>query len=64
LTTTGPEILLCTAGEAVFGAGDATRDLRISKGDSLFIPAVTASYTLSGEGCLYRATVSPTPGSA
>jgi mannose-6-phosphate isomerase len=59
LATTGPEILLCTTGEALFGAGEAVTELTLSKGAALFVPAGTRKYTLSGEGCFYRATVPP-----
>jgi mannose-6-phosphate isomerase len=57
LKTTGPEMLLCTAGDTILHAGEPATDLKVSKGDVLFIPADTGNYTLSGEGCLYRATV-------
>jgi mannose-6-phosphate isomerase len=46
----GPEILLATE-----GAVNAGR-LVIAKGQSAFVPASTGSYTLAGEGTVYRAT--------
>lgn len=57
LKVSGPEILLCTAGqmELTTAEGDAAR--MIQKGDSVFIPAATGAYRLFGDGCLYRATV-------
>ncbi len=46
----GPEILLAT--EGAVSAGEIT----MAKGASVFVPASTSSYTLSGHGTLYRAT--------
>lgn len=46
----GPEILLATDGAVSAGP------LPIPKGNSVFVPAATERYTLTGEGTIYRAT--------
>jgi mannose-6-phosphate isomerase len=51
----GPEILLCGEGRAVIRAGECSCVL--AKGDSVFIPAAEKTYTLGGNGVLYRARV-------
>jgi mannose-6-phosphate isomerase len=51
----GPEILLCGEGRVVVGAGECS--LVLTKGDSVFIPASEKTYTLGGNGVLYRARV-------
>ncbi|MFP4442492.1 MAG: mannose-6-phosphate isomerase, class I [Spirochaetia bacterium] len=53
-TSDSPEILLCTEGEFhASGAGDGK--VRCARGHSLFITADQGSYTLSGEGMIFRA---------
>jgi mannose-6-phosphate isomerase len=52
-TVTGPEILLCTEGEAIAAAGEER--LAVGKGRSAFVPARTGSYELSGGGVVFRA---------
>ncbi len=49
-TAEGPEILLTTEGSVRAG------DLVAGRGSSVFVPASTGRYTLSGEGIAYRAT--------
>lgn len=52
-----PQILLCVAGSVTVRAdGD---DVRLSRGDSAFVPADTATVSLTGEGQLFRASVPP-----
>jgi len=52
----GPEILLCTTGtvtaHTTAGAPEVLR-----KGDSIFVPANSGSFDLSGAGSVFRATV-------
>jgi mannose-6-phosphate isomerase len=57
LTTRGPEILLCTAGDLEIKTGASEAKLNVKKGAGVFIPAATPSYRISGEGCVYRASV-------
>lgn len=52
-TVFGPEILLCMRGKVTLGP------LELGRGESAFVPANTGSYVLSGDGVLFRATVSP-----
>jgi mannose-6-phosphate isomerase len=49
----GPEILLCTAGQAEAASGAERLVLR--RGASAFVPAATGSYRLSGAGTVFRA---------
>ncbi len=60
----GPEILLCTDGEAVLAPADGTPDRVLGKGCSAFVPAETGRYDLragsGGHASLYRATVNLT----
>ena len=55
----GPEILICVEGSATVSREDVQR-LQLSKGGSIFIPFGIGSYTIRGEGVLYRAAI---PGS-
>lgn len=48
----GPEILLCTEGD-VFISGSGC-SLKMTRGQSVFIPASTQAYQLSGEGKIAR----------
>ncbi len=51
----GPEILFCQHGQAqAFGAAET---LALAQGQALFISADEPSYTVSGEGTLFRASV-------
>jgi mannose-6-phosphate isomerase len=49
----GPEILLCTAGQAEAASG--AERLALRRGASAFVPAATGSYRLSGAGTVFRA---------
>ncbi|WP_437774261.1 mannose-6-phosphate isomerase, class I [Sorangium sp. So ce1097] len=52
----GPEIVLCTRGQASLAdARGVTRELR--QGGSVFVPFSSGSYAIEGEGQLFRATV-------
>jgi mannose-6-phosphate isomerase len=52
----GPEIVLCTRGEAtVVDARGTARDLR--QGGSIFVPFASGSYSIEGGGQFFRATV-------
>lgn len=53
--TTGPEILLVTAGTVT--ARSTGTELPLPTGAAAFVPAVTDRYELTGRGTLYRATV-------
>jgi mannose-6-phosphate isomerase len=53
LTTSGPQVLLCTEGAAVLGSSD--EELTLRKGESAFVPA-GAPVTARGPAVLYRAT--------
>ncbi|WP_456950902.1 mannose-6-phosphate isomerase, class I [Geodermatophilus sp. SYSU D00698] len=53
LTTRGPQVLLCTEGEAVLESTDG--EVRLSRGRSAFVPA-GAPVTARGPAVLYRAT--------
>jgi mannose-6-phosphate isomerase len=56
LTTAGPQIVLCTAGNAELAdASGRTVDLR--RGQSAWIPASDRGVTIWGDGTVYRATV-------
>lgn len=51
-STQGPEILLCTRGEAkVLGSSE----FRVRRGESLFVSAACPSYSLAGTATIYRA---------
>ncbi|MBO0826902.1 MAG: mannose-6-phosphate isomerase, class I [Streptosporangiales bacterium] len=52
-----PQILLCVAGSVTADAG--ADHVRLSRGDSAFVPAETAAVSLAGEGHVFRATVPP-----
>jgi len=52
----GPEILLCLSGTVTaHAAAGVSEELR--KGDSIFVPANSGSYDLSGAGSVFRASV-------
>jgi mannose-6-phosphate isomerase len=53
LTTSGPQVLLCTEGAAVLSSSDA--ELTLRQGESAFVPA-GAPVTAHGPAVLYRAT--------
>jgi mannose-6-phosphate isomerase len=53
LTTSGPQVLLCTEGAAVLSSSDA--ELMLRQGESAFVPA-GAPVTAHGPAVLYRAT--------
>jgi len=53
LTTSGPQVLLCTEGSAVLVSDD--EELTLGKGESAFVPAGT-SVSASGPALLYRTT--------
>ncbi|MGY1819139.1 mannose-6-phosphate isomerase, class I [Geodermatophilus sp. SYSU D00663] len=53
LTTRGPQVLLCTEGEAVLESTDG--EVRLTRGRSAFVPA-GAPVTARGPAVLYRAT--------
>jgi mannose-6-phosphate isomerase len=55
----GPEILLCTAGTLVARATGphGTEELPLPRGASLFVPAATERYVLSGRGTVFRTVV-------
>jgi mannose-6-phosphate isomerase len=53
LTTTGPQLLLCAEGTAVFGSGNG--ELVLEKGESAFVPA-GMPLSARGPAVLYRAT--------
>jgi mannose-6-phosphate isomerase len=58
-TSGGPEIVLCVEGSAsVTGAGST---VRLTAGESAFIPATTSELALSGPGVVFRCAV-PTAG--
>ncbi len=59
LEMTGPEILLCTAGDLSLAAPAPAQRLAVPKGGAVFVPAATGRYHLSGNGSAYRATVPP-----
>ncbi|CAN5832073.1 mannose-6-phosphate isomerase, class I [soil metagenome] len=60
----GPEILLCTEGDARLTPGDGSPELPLGRGASAFVPAATGRYDLrpgdAGHASLYRATVNLT----
>jgi mannose-6-phosphate isomerase len=51
------EILICTRGKAVLRGGAGNEDLVVHRGDSFLVPANSPSYTIEGEGTLFKATV-------
>ena len=51
----GPEILLVTRGEVSLRAGE--RALTLTRGQSAFIPACVAAYSLHGDATVFRASV-------
>lgn len=53
LTTSGPQVVLCTEGTAVLGSADG--ELTLTKGQSVFVPA-GAPVSARGPAVLYRAT--------
>ncbi len=63
-TVRGPEILLCTEGEAVLSPGDGSAPVKLVRGGSAFVPAATDHYDVragaGGRASLYRATVNLT----
>jgi mannose-6-phosphate isomerase len=52
------QILLCTQGEAAICNRSTGQLLTLAKGDSVFVPAVVASYVIQGRGVIYRAAIS------
>lgn len=52
----GPEIVLCARGSARIDVGDGSV-VELNKGESVFIPAMTNRYRVSGSADLFRATV-------
>jgi mannose-6-phosphate isomerase len=54
------EILLCTVGEAIIGSGEGRHEIRLSKGQSGFVPASVNSYSIFGQATLYRASINAT----
>lgn len=54
-----PQILLCVAGSVTVRA--AGSHVRLSRGDSAFVPAATTDVSLAGGGHVFRATVPPPP---
>ncbi|MEU6642215.1 mannose-6-phosphate isomerase, class I, partial [Saccharomonospora sp. NPDC046836] len=59
LTTTGPEILLCTAGELLLDSDDGTK-IELHTGQSAWLPATNPTIHIRPTGTqtthLYRAT--------
>ena len=53
LSTSGPQVLLCTEGSAVLASADG--ELRLGKGEAAFVPA-GAPVSARGPAVLYRAT--------
>src|SRR5215213_8484889 len=53
LTTSGPQVLLCTEGSAVLASGET--ELKLLRGESAFVPAGTP-LSVSGPAVLYRTT--------
>jgi mannose-6-phosphate isomerase len=53
LTTAGPQLVLCTEGEAVLASADG--EITLAKGQSVFVPA-GAPVSARGPAVLYRAT--------
>jgi mannose-6-phosphate isomerase len=51
-----PQILLCTAGAALLSAAGGFGELRLERGESVFVPA-GEDIVLSGEGTVFHATV-------
>jgi mannose-6-phosphate isomerase len=51
----GPELLLCVDGCATARGGDGV-ELRIGRGEAVFVSAGEGPYTLTGESVLFRAT--------
>jgi mannose-6-phosphate isomerase len=56
LTTSGPQLLICTEGRAVLQSEQTT--LTLAKGESAFVPAGLAT-NVRGPGVVYRATTNP-----
>jgi mannose-6-phosphate isomerase len=52
----GPEILLCTNGTVTARAATGVSSV-LRKGNSIFVPASTSSFDITGEGTVFRATV-------
>jgi mannose-6-phosphate isomerase len=57
MSSPGPEILLCTAGDLKIETGTSEAGITIKKGAGVFIPAAAPSYRIKGDGCIYRASV-------
>jgi mannose-6-phosphate isomerase len=53
LTTSGPQVVLCTEGEAVLASADG--EVTLAKGQAVFVPA-GAPVSARGPAVLYRAT--------
>jgi mannose-6-phosphate isomerase len=60
----GPEIVLCTEGDAVLAPQDGSPEIALRRGSSAFVPAATGRYDVrasgTGRASLYRATVNLT----
>ncbi|MGA4540285.1 mannose-6-phosphate isomerase, class I [Uniformispora flossi] len=61
LHAAAPQILLCTAGAAVL-APEGGPELRLARGESVYVPAGDPPIAVTGEGALFRATVPGTAG--
>ena len=57
----GAEILLCTAGQMAV-ADPGGDEIRLGRGEALFVPAGTGDYGMAGEGTIYRVRVPPLRG--
>ena len=55
-TPTGPEIVLCTRG-TLWAQTAGAEAIELPQGASVFVPAATPSYSLSGRGTAFRARV-------
>ena len=53
----GPEILLCAQGTADLFINDPAASIRLDAGESAFIPASAAAYTITGNARIYKAGV-------
>jgi len=53
----GPEILLCTEGQAEIRWNTSDESLTIRKGNSLLVPAAINNYRISGQSRIYKAAV-------
>jgi len=53
----GPEILFCVKDDCILDFQEKAPGLKISRGESAFVPDCIRSYTLSGKGRIFRARV-------